>query len=119
MHKLARIVLLVIGLAAIGAPAAAATATPQNGQIVFGKEDTPDGGHIFTANPDGSHEHQLLADPADCGRWSSDGAKVSVCAIPDPHGLLRSATLNPDGTGLNLLDNPDPSLNFFCWAWSP
>ena len=79
----------------------------------------PDGGHVFTANPDGTHEHQLLADPADCSNWSPDGTKIAVCVIPTPQGLLRSATLNPDGTGFNLLDNPDPSLNFFCWAWSP
>jgi Tol biopolymer transport system component len=119
MHKFFTSLTLIIGLAALGAPAAQATAPNQNGQIVFGKEDTPDGGHIFTANPDGTHEHQLLADPADCGGWSPDGSKVSVCVIPDPQGLLRSATLSPDGTGFNLLDNPDPSLNFFCWAWSP
>ena len=118
MHKLFKIGILAIGLAALGAPAAQATA-PTNGQIVFGREDTQDGGHIFTANPDGTHEHQLLADPADCPNWSPDGTKISVCVIPDAQGLLRSATLNPDGSGFNLLDTPDPSLNIFCWAWSP
>jgi TolB protein len=119
MHKLITIGILAIGLAAVGVPAALATAPLQNGQISFGKEDVPDGGHIYTANPDGTHEHQLLADPADCSNWSPDGTRIDVCVIPNPEGLLRSATLNPDGTAFNLLDNPDPSLNFFCWAWSP
>ena len=119
MHKLFTVGILAIGLAALGAPAALATAPLQNGQISFGKEDMPDSGHIYTANPDGTHEHQLLADPADCSNWSPDGTKIAVCVIPNSRGLLRSATLNPDGSGFNLLDNPDPSLNFFCWAWSP
>ena len=68
---------------------------PTNGQIVFGKEDTPDGGHIFTANPDGTHEHQLLADPADCPNWSPDGTKIAVCVIPDAQGLLRIGHTQP------------------------
>jgi Tol biopolymer transport system component len=117
MHKLFKIGIAAIGLTVLGAPAAEASA--HNGQIVFGKEDTQDGGHIFTANPDGTHEHQLLADPADCPNWSPDGTKIAVCVIPNSQGLLRSATLNPDGSGFNLLDTPDPSLNIFCWAWSP
>jgi hypothetical protein len=61
MHKLFKIGIAAIGLTVLGAPAAEASA--HNGQIVFGKEDTQDGGHIFTANPDGTHEHSCLPIP--------------------------------------------------------
>jgi len=40
-----------------------------------------------------------------------------VC-VTNPKGLGRPATFNPDGSGFTLLDNPDPSLNLPCWAWS-
>jgi Tol biopolymer transport system component len=117
MRRLFKIGILALGLAALGAPAARASA-PTNGQIVFGKEDTQDGGHIFTANPDGTHEHQLLGDPADCPSWSPDGSRILTCVV-DSRGLVRPATISADGSGLDVLDNPDPTLNIFCEAWSP
>jgi dipeptidyl aminopeptidase/acylaminoacyl peptidase len=33
--------------------------------------------------------------------------------------LFRPATVDPDGTGFTVLDNPDPDLNLFCTSWSP
>jgi dipeptidyl aminopeptidase/acylaminoacyl peptidase len=78
----------------------------------FGTEDAP----IFTANPDGTHEQLLLPPGYGCPSWSPDGAKVLVCTF-GPEG--PRATLDADGSGLKLLDNPDPSLHLFCTSWSP
>ena len=82
---------LVTGTAPVGA-----TGPDPNGRIAFGVEE---GSHVFTANPDGTHQSQLLAARADCPGWSRDGTKVVVCVQKDSRGLLRSATLNADGTG--------------------
>jgi Tol biopolymer transport system component len=90
-----------------------------NGQIVFGRFNPGLGDfQIFTANPDGTSQVQLLPGVAECPRWSPDGTRILVC-VADPGGLLRPATVRPDGSGFRLLDNPDPTLNLACWAWSP
>jgi hypothetical protein len=87
----------------------------RNGQIVFGDEGSE---HIFTVNPDGTHQQQLIPGKADCPAWSPDGAKVVVCTR-SPEKLFRPATVNADGSGFKILDNPDPALNLFCTSWSP
>jgi len=73
---------------------------------------------VFTANPDGSHQQQLLPGRVGCPTWSPDGSKVLLCTR-SPEKLFRPATVNADGSGFTLLDNPDPTLNLFCWSWSP
>jgi Tol biopolymer transport system component len=113
-------ILITMGvLAAAGSARATVPGPSPNGRIVyaketFGTEDAP----IFTANPDGSHEHLLLPPGYGCPSWSPDGTKVLVCTF-GPEGLARPVTLNADGTGLKLLDNPDPDLSLFCTSWSP
>lgn len=89
-----------------------------NGKIVFGRFN-PDIGdfNIFTANPDGSSQHQILPGAAECPRWSPDGTRIQVCVVA-PSGLLRPAIANADGTGLTLVHVNDPDLNVACWAWS-
>jgi Tol biopolymer transport system component len=53
--------------------------------------------------------------------WSPDGSKILVTpyAIPDAPG--RPATVNPDGSGFNVLEVPDfpPGTGIGCKAWSP
>jgi Tol biopolymer transport system component len=112
--------MILLGLVVGMSPARATVPGPSpNGRIVyaketFGSEDTP----IFTANPDGTHEHLLLPAGSGCPSWSPDGTKVLLgCTFSGP--LVRPATIDPDGTGFTLLDNPDPDLNLFCWSWSP
>jgi Tol biopolymer transport system component len=119
-----RLITLVTVLAAtlLGGVAAAMPAQAKvpgaNGQIVFGRF-SPDLGdfQIFTANPDGTGQAQLLPGVAECPRWSPDGTRIMVC-VADPRGLIRPATVRPDGSGFTLLDNPDPTLNLGCAAWS-
>ena len=73
---------------------------------------------IFTANPDGTHQAQVLPGAAECPRWSPGGARILVC-LADPGGLIRPATVRPNGSGFTLLETPDRTLNLGCWAWSP
>ena len=102
----------------VSASPAQAKISGSNGRIVFGRYDPTVGDfHIFTVKPDGTNEKQLLPGIAECPRWSPDGEKIQVC-VANAKGLLRPATLNPDGSDFRLLDNPDPSLNLACWTWS-
>jgi Tol biopolymer transport system component len=108
----------LVGIIAIAALPASAKVRGSNGRIVFGRFDPAvNDFHIFTVNPDGANEVQLLPGIAECSRWSPDGEKIQICVF-NPKGLLRPATLNPDGSDFRLLDNPDPTLNLGCWAWS-
>ncbi len=108
----------LVGIMAIAALPAGAKVRGSNGRIVFGRFDPAvNDFHIFTVNPDGTNEVQLLPGIAECPRWSPDGNKIQVCVF-NPKGLLRPATLDPDGSDFRLLDNPDPTLNLGCWAWS-
>ncbi|MDP9209713.1 MAG: hypothetical protein M3O65_14745, partial [Actinomycetota bacterium] len=122
MRRIPRLLLAVVLTAVVtaaAAPSAGAKVPGPNGRIVFGRFDPAiDDFHIFTANPDGTREAQLLPGAAECPRWAPDGSKVLVC-LANPEGLIRPATVNPRGSGFRLLDNPDPTLNLGCAAWSP
>jgi Tol biopolymer transport system component len=112
--------MIAVGFAAVTGPAQATVPGPSpNGRILyaketFGIEETP----LYTANPDGTHEHLLLPPGSGCPSWSPDGNKVLVgCTFSGP--LVRPATVNPDGSGFKVLENRDPDLNLFCTSWSP
>jgi hypothetical protein len=108
---------LVVILAVTALPASAKVHGP-NGRIVFGRYDPTVGDfHAFIINADGSNEKQLLPGIAECPTWSPDGEKVLVC-VANAKGLIRPATLEPDGSDFTLLDVHDPSLNLGCAAWS-
>jgi Tol biopolymer transport system component len=110
----------LLGLVAVSGPTQA-MAAGSNGQILFLRNDpATDETHIFTANPDGSHEVQLppLSADAGCPSWSPDGTKI-LENTGNPNGVARPATVNPDGSGFKLLDNPDPGLFLGCGNWSP
>jgi len=110
----------LLGLIAVGGPTQAKVSSP-NGQILFTRPDPATGNErLFTANPDGSHEVQLQPLSADvgCGSWSPDGSKV-LENTANPQGVPRQATVNSDGSGFKLLDNPDQGLFLGCGNWSP
>ncbi len=111
------LLMTVTTLLAVVPQAASAKVAGQNGRITFGRfNDSIGDFEIFTAASDGSDQVQLLPGAAECPRWSPDGTSVLVCAA-DPAGLIRPATVKPDGTDFTLLDTPDPTLNLGCWAW--
>jgi len=109
----------VLAVLGVGVTSGSVGAAPlSNGRIAFG-EERPGSEDIavVVSNPDGTHA-QDVATNMGCLSWSPDGSKLLVC-VPDDRGLARPATLNADGTGFTILDNPDPALNLFCWSWSP
>jgi Tol biopolymer transport system component len=121
MRYLARVLIALtclVSILAVAALPASAQVPGPNGRIVFNRYDPTVGDfHAFIINADGSNEKQLLPGIADCPTWSPDGEKILVCVFT-AQGLLRPATLNPDGSGFRLLDVQDPSLNLGCGAWS-
>lgn len=89
-----------------------------NGQIVFARSDPAiDENRLYTVNPDGTHEHQLLPGDAGLPYWSPDGSQIllTICCP------ARPATINADGSGFKLLDVPGlpQDADMGCRAWSP
>lgn len=107
----------LVALAAVVTPAGA-KAPEENGQIVFSRFDPLlEDDFIYTVNPDGSHERQVLPLPAQCPRWSPDGTRIVTCGFP-PHGA--TAIINPDDGSYRLVPMPDPDNLFTaCPLMSP
>lgn len=86
----------LLGFTAAGVPAQAKAPGP-NGQIVFGRFNAGLGDfQIFTANPDGTRQVQLLPGVAECPRWPPTGTRILVCTA-NPGSLIRPATVKPGG----------------------
>jgi Tol biopolymer transport system component len=87
---------------------------------VFGRDDPSLGHVLYTINPDGSHEHQLLpfglGDPV--GRWSSDGSSI---VAPGTQTGDAALIVDPDTGAYRPLANPDPTTFdvFHCVVPSP
>jgi hypothetical protein len=94
----------------------------ENGQIAYGRDDpTTAEPHVFIVGPDGVGEHQLdVPYPAAVPVWSPEGSQLLISVFL-PDGRLRPAVVNPDGSGLSVLDVPQvPSdADRYCRAWSP
>ena len=106
-----------LAIMALATPAGANPVGP-NGQIVFARfdpllEDTL----LYTVNPDGSHERQVLTLPAQCPHWSPDGTRIATCGFP-PNGA--TALIDPDDGSYRVLAMPDPDHLFTaCPLMSP
>jgi hypothetical protein len=116
------VALALAALATAMASPAGAKAPGPNGQIAFSRPDPATGEpRVFIANPDGTHEHQLLLPmPGDGPVWSPDGGKLLV-AVFRPEASVRPATVNADGSGFTVLDVPQlpQDMDMGCRAWSP
>jgi len=125
MSKLIAFVLLAGAIAVLTAIPAAAKQPASNGRIVFARFDPALGDDfIYTANPDGSHEQQLLATGAEGPRWSPDGTRIVV----GPHDVtgeplegVSARIVNPDDGSYRDVPNPNPDLFFLPCnePWSP
>jgi len=125
MSKLIAFVLLAGAIAVLTAIPAAAKQPAGNGRIVFARFDPAlDDDFIYTANPDGSHEQQLLATGAEGPRWSPDGTRIVVGphdAAGEPLEGVSARIVNPDDGSYRDVPNPNPDLFFLpCnGPWSP
>jgi Tol biopolymer transport system component len=111
------------GIAALVALTAVPTgASPRavNGQIAYDRADpaSPDDRFAYTANPDGTHEQQLVPDHTCCPSWSHDGSRLAIPYVTDD-GRVGAAIVNADGSGYTPLTIDDPTLNLGCGPWSP
>jgi Tol biopolymer transport system component len=119
LRRLGSLAVLMTALVAV-APAAARPAG-HNGQIAFVRADPLVGHSVYTVNPDGSHEQQLLSDPVDLNgpHWSRDGGAIVAFAAGDG----SAAWIVDADTGTHrAIPNPDPGkFNFFfaCSVPSP
>jgi Tol biopolymer transport system component len=118
MRKLIVLSLLAgFALAALFALPAGAKPPGVNGQILFGRFDPAQGDTvIYTANPDGSHEQQLLPFALECPHWSADGSRIVTCGLPDGSSAL---IINPDTGNLREVFPSDPTLFLACPLPSP
>jgi Tol biopolymer transport system component len=108
-------VFAVSGTMSVGGPSQAKVPGP-NGQLVFARFDPAiDDSHVFTVNPDGTHEHQLLDAAAEIPHWSPDGSRVAMICCP--FGLAPTI-INADGTGLMQLPIPSGFPAGGCNVWS-
>jgi Tol biopolymer transport system component len=120
MRKLIAFGLLALTVAAVVAVTAGASPQGSNGRIVFARFDPALGDDfVYTANPDGSQERQLLSTGAEGPRWSPDGSRIVV----GPHDVdnVSARIINPDNGSYRDVLNPDPELFFLpCnGPWSP
>ena len=104
------------------APASAAASAPRpdlDGRIVFTRSGDSFGDDtVFTANADGTTEHQLSEGEACCVQVSRDGERVLFSAVA-PDGRVTTATVNFDGSDLFLVPLPEGTLNLGPGPFSP
>lgn len=118
MRKLLVPLALAAAVAAVLAIPAAANRPGHNGRVVFTRFDPGQGDDfVYTANPDGSHEQQLLPTGAEGPRWSPDGRWIAVF----PHDVdgVSARIVNPDNGQYRDIANPAPDQLFLpCTIWS-
>ena len=119
VHRVA-VVAALAGLAVLFAISAGAAPRGANGQIAFDRFDPTLGEPlIYTVNPDGSHEHQVLPLPAGGPTWSPDGSRIATNGWPGEEPTAPTAIINPDDGSYRVLPLSDPSVPAACYVWSP
>src|SRR2546428_511968 len=112
---------ILLGLVPPAGPAQAKVPGP-NGRILFERGDpaSPGDTSVLTANPDGSHQQQLVPFHAGFPHWSPDGGEVVIAACLNPPTCNTGPIIvNPDTGSYRVLAMPDPTLFTGCSIWSP
>ena len=107
--------LLIGSLMLLGVMPAHATFPGQNGQITYVHINSDEDFHLFVANPDGSHELQLVTMLSEGSDWSADGDKIAFDFVDGT--AVQIGTINPDGSG--FLQLTFDSAFHASPAWSP
>ena len=103
---------LFAGLCVSALSSAAAQANPPrpNGQIVVGRFDPIlDDTVLYTINPDGTHEQQVLPFGLECPRWSPDGSRIATCGN---HLNGATAIIDPESGTFRAIPMPLPDSLF-------
>jgi len=67
--------------------------------------------HYFTIRTDGTDERAIYdQEGCDCAHWAADGSQVLTLDVT-AQGRLTFMTIQPDGSGRVVPDNPIPGLN--------
>jgi len=120
MRKLVTLAFLASAVVAIVVTSATAKPPGANGRVAFTRFDPVQGDDfVYTANPDGSQERQLLPTGAEGPRWSPDGSRVVV--FPHDVDNVSARIVNPDDGSYRDIANPDPDRFFLPCSgpWSP
>jgi Tol biopolymer transport system component len=96
-----------------------ASGSVTNGRIAYVTDSRRcDDCHVFTIESDGSDRVRLTDLGAGGPEWSPDGTQLIFPALA-ADGRVATATIAADGTGFEIFEIPDPTLNVACWSWSP
>src|SRR5689334_6727124 len=110
-NLIAAAVVATVAAAAFIAIPAAANPPAGNGRIAFTRFDPAQGDDfVYTANPDGSQERQLLPSGAEGPRWSPDGSRIAV--FPHDVDNVSARIVDPDNRTYRDLANPEPDRLF-------
>ena len=111
---LAGVDLFLLSMVVLTSQARAEVRAP-NGMIAFARLDPGSGETVtYTANPDGSHVHQLVPGFSGFPHWSPDGSEIAVLCCD------RAAVIvDPDTGSFRELAMPDSGLFVACPVWSP
>lgn len=91
----------------------------ENGRIAFVTDSRGcDDCHVFTVAPDGTGRLRLTDLGVGGPEWSPDGTRLIFPAFA-PDGRVTTASIGADGSGFELFELPDPTVNVACWGWSP
>lgn len=101
MRALVMLAFVAVPSAVLGLSTPSATANPAdpNGQILFGRYDPNlDDTVLYTINPDGSHDRQVVPFAVECPHWSPDGSRIAACGTHS-FGESSGATIIDPDTG--------------------
>ena len=104
-----------------GSPAASTLAhgAGASSRILLLRYPEPGPAEYFVVNADGSDEQPFGLRVEYEGRQVSPDETLLAVVGPNVQGKIVGGTIAVDGSGFQLFENPDPSLNLACGIWAP